>query len=358
MIKLVIFDIDGVITDGSIIVDTIGKEQKKINLKDIDAIFQIKREGYRLAAITGEDSDIVNYFERRFPWDYFYKGNKSKPDAIREILQKENLTNEEICYIGDGKYDVEPLAYAGLGICPRDAIDKAKQAADMILQQNGGCGCLWELLDILKTYNDGAVPEHYFYQRLAGHTDIFKKMGSDMELIKNVMGLAEDIYEALLNGGRLFLCGNGGSAADAQHIATEFISRFFHERPALNAEALTVNTSTLTAVGNDYGYERIFVRQLEAKAKKGDVLIGISTSGKSKNVTEALKYAKENGIRTALWMGSFDSAQVGGFCDYVIKVPSEVTPRIQEAHMFIGHTLAEYIEQKIVSEDKQNDKGI
>lgn len=355
MIKLVIFDIDGVITDGSIIVDTMGREQKKINLKDIDAIFQIKREGYRLAAITGEGSDIVDFFERRFPWDYFYKGNKSKTDAIREIQRKENLSREEICYIGDGKYDVEPLAYAGLGICPKDAIDKAKNAADIILQQGGGQGCLWELLDILKNYNDGAAPENYFYQRLSEHTDIFKKIGSDMNLIREVMRLAEDIYEVLQTGGRLFLCGNGGSAADAQHIATEFVSRFFHERPALNAEALTVNTSTLTAVGNDYSYERIFVRQLEAKARKGDVLIGISTSGKSKNVTEALKYAYENGLKTAVWMGNFDSGQIGGYCDYVIKVPSDITPRIQEAHMFIGHTLAEFIEQKIVSEDKQDD---
>lgn len=355
MIKLVIFDIDGVITDGSIIVDSTGREQKKINLKDIDAIFQIKREGCRLAAITGEDSDIVGYFEQRFPWDYFYRGNKSKTDTIREIMQKENLTSEEICYIGDGKYDVEPLAYAGLGICPRDAIDNAKNAADIILQQGGGQGCLWELLDILRTYNDGMIPENYFYQRLAEHTNILKKMGSDMELIRKVMSLAEDIYGVLQSGGRLFLCGNGGSAADAQHIATEFISRFYHERPALNAEALTVNTSTLTAIGNDYSYERIFVRQLEAKAKKGDVLIGISTSGKSKNVIEALKYARENGIKTAMWMGDFDSTQVSEFCDYVIKVPSDITPRIQEAHIFIGHTLAEFVEQKIVLEDKPGD---
>ncbi len=358
MIKLVIFDIDGVITDGSIIVDVAGREQKKINLKDVDAIFQIKKDGYRLAAITGEDSEIVNYFEQRFPWDYFYRGNKSKTDAMKEIQQKENLSSREICYVGDGKYDIAPLAYAGLGICPRDAIDKAKEAADVILQKGGGQGCLWELIDILKRYNNKEVPENYFYQRLAEHTNIFKEMGSDMELIQKVMGLAEDIYNILRNGGRLFLCGNGGSAADAQHIATEFISRFFHERPALNAEALTVNTSTLTAIGNDYSYERIFVRQLEAKAQKGDVLIGISTSGKSKNVMEALKYGRDHGMKTAMWMGNFDSAQVKEFCDYVIRVPSDITPRIQEAHIFIGHTLAEFVEQKVVLEENRDGKSI
>ena len=350
MIKMVVFDIDGVITDGSIIVDAAGREQKKVNMKDVDAIFQIKKQGYRLAAVTGEDTEIVTYFENRFPWDYFYRGNKNKADAIREIMQNDNLRREEVCYIGDGKYDVEPLLYAGLGLCPRDAIGKAKDAADIILQHEGGQGCLWELTEILHAYSCQDKPEHYFYQRLFEHTDIFKSMGSDTELMRQIMRQGEVIDQIFQTGGRLFLCGNGGSAADAQHIATELVSRFFHERPALNAEALTVNTSILTAVGNDYSYERIFVRQLEAKAKKGDMLIGLTTSGKSKNVIEALRYAKQQGIITALWMGRFDSRHVEDDCDFVIKVPSEITPRIQEAHMFIGHTLAEYIEQKIVSE--------
>lgn len=349
MIKMIVFDIDGVITDGSIIVDAAGREQKKVNMKDVDAIFQVKKQGYRLAAITGEDTEIVSYFENRFPWDYFYRGNKNKANALKEIMQNDDLCREEVCYVGDGKYDVEPLRYAGLGLCPKDAIDKAKDAADIILQHGGGQGCLWELTKILDAYSRQERPEYYFYQRLFDHAELFKFMGSDAKLIHQIMELGEVIYGSLQTGGRLFLCGNGGSAADAQHIATELVSRFFHERPALNAEALTVNTSILTAVGNDYSYERIFVRQLEAKAKKGDLLIGLTTSGKSKNVIEALRYAKEQGIKTALWMGMFDSRHIEDDCDFVIKVPSEITPRIQEAHMFIGHTLAEFIEQKMVA---------
>jgi D-sedoheptulose 7-phosphate isomerase len=147
------------------------------------------------------------------------------------------------------------------------------------------------------------------------------------------------------------LCGNGGSAADAQHIAAEFVSRFFKERKGLPAEALSTNTSILTAVGNDYSYERVFSRQVEAKGKAGDILIGISTSGKSKNVLEALRYAHKNGIKTVMLMGDYTNLELSDICDYIVKVPSKITPRIQEAHIFIGHTIAEYVEHKLFGEN-------
>ena len=333
MIKLIVLDIDGVITDGSVIVDPRGVEQKKINLKDIDAIFELHRAGYRLAAITGEDTEIVGYFEKRFPWDHFYKNNKTKDQTLREIAEREAISLREICYVGDGKYDVEALRSAGLGVCPADAIDRAKCAADVILQRPGGQGCLWELIRILKEQNEPQLPEYYFYQRLEEHSFIFKQMGSDQQLMGDVMRLAEDICDMMSRepGGQLFLCGNGGSAADAQHIATEVVSRFY----------------TLTAVGNDYSFERVFARQMEAKSKPGDILIGISTSGKSKNVMEALRYAKKHGVKTAMLMGDHTNPELSDVCDYVFRVPSKITPRIQEAHIFIGHLIAEYVEHKL-----------
>ncbi len=346
MIRLVVFDIDGVLTDGSIIIDESGREQKKINLKDIDAIFELKRKGFLLAAVTGESSDIVSYFKARFPWDYFYSGEKHKLEAVQKLEKLASVPREEICYIGDGKYDVEPLAYAGLGICPADAIDHAKQAADVILQKAGGAGCLWEMVGILDKYNVPDCREHYFLERLEEHKDIFKKLSSDIGLMDVAMGIGEKILEIFEKDGKVLIFGNGGSAADAQHIATEFISRFYRERPAMNAEALSVNTSTLTAVGNDYSYERVFVRQIEAKARAGDMVIGISTSGKSKNVIEGLRYAKENGIYTAILMGDFENPELGEIADYQVKVHSKITPRIQEAHIFIGHVIAEYVEYK------------
>lgn len=347
MIKLVVLDIDGVITDGSVIVDMQGNEQKKIALKDIDAIYELHKEGYKLAAITGENSSIVDYFERRFPWDHFYRNNKKKRLTLEEIVRVEQVSMQDVCYVGDGKYDVEPLEAAGLGLCPADAIDKVKTAADIILQNPGGQGCLWELIEILKEHNDTTVPQNYFYQRLAEHENVFKLMASDQKLMGDVMKIADDIADVMKQGGQLLLCGNGGSAADAQHMAAEFVSRFFKERKGLPAEALSTNTSILTAIGNDYSYECVFARQVEAKGNVGDILIGISTSGKSKNVLEALHYAHQNGIKTVMMMGDYTNLALADFCDYVIKVPSKITPRIQEAHIFIGHTIAEYVEHHL-----------
>lgn len=349
MIKLAIFDVDGVITDGSVIVDSTGKEQKTINLKDIDAIFELHKQGIKIAAITGEKTEIVNYFHNRFPWDYFFEGEKKKTEVIAKLAEKEQLSLEEICYVGDGKYDVEPLSYVGLGVCPSDAIDRAKNASKIILQREGGKGCLWELIQIIKNYNEESIPENYFYQRLFEHEAMFKKIASNQEITQTVMAVADRILCTFSEGGQLFLCGNGGSAADAQHIATEFISRFYKDRPAMNAEALSVNTSTLTAIGNDYSYERVFSRQLEAKAKKGDILVAISTSGASKNILEALRYAKRAGLCTVIMMGEHEVPELSGLCEYIVKVPSTITPRVQEAHIFLGHLMAEYVEHKMFS---------
>ncbi len=346
-IELVVFDIDGVITDGSMTIDSNGNELKQINLKDVDAIFELHNRGYKLAAITGEDTDIVGYFERRFPWEYFYRGSKTKKDAMTQIVESTGISKEHICYVGDGKYDVEPLSYAGLGICPANAIDRAKEAADMILQNDGGKGCIWELVSILDEYNNEFSGHNYFYNRLREHTDIFKKLSTDRELTDTVMQVGDYIIDMFGRGGQLFLCGNGGSAADAQHIATEFVSKFYKERRGLNAEALSVNTSTITAIGNDYSFERIFARQLEAKSKPGDMVIGISTSGRAKDVIEALEYAKKNEIKSVLLTGHNEDPEVSRHADHIIRVPSLVTPRIQEAHIFIGHVLAEYVEWRL-----------
>lgn len=347
MIKLIVLDIDGVITDGSVIVDCNGEEQKRINLKDIDAIFEMKRRGFLLAAITGENTKIVDWFEKKFQWDFFYRGNKNKTEALKQIEKDTGITKDSICYVGDGKYDIEPLQYAGLGICPANAVDSARRTADIVLQNNGGEGCLWELLGILDRHNGGENTEGYLLKRIEEHTNMFKVMAADGKLCEQLAACSERIIEVFSGGGQLFLCGNGGSAADAQHIAAEFISRFYKERPGLNAEALTTNTSILTAVGNDYSFERIFARQLEVRGRKGDMLIGITTSGRSANVLEALKAAKKAGMYTCMLTGGNDLGGNVPETDYILRIPSADTPRIQEGHIFLGHTIAEYVEAKM-----------
>ena len=157
---------------------------------------------------------------------------------------------------------------------------------------------------------------------------------------------AETIISAFRDNKKVLLAGNGGSAADAQHIAAEFVNRFYFDRPGLPSVALTTDTSVLTAIGNDSGFDNVFARQLKTLGNAGDVFIGISTSGNSKNVMEALKVCREAGITSVVFTG----ASGGGMkenCDICIEVPSNVTPRIQEVHILIGHIICNIVENEL-----------
>ena len=166
--------------------------------------------------------------------------------------------------------------------------------------------------------------------------------------INNAIGL---IRASLSSGGKLLLMGNGGSAADAQHIAAEFVGRFKKDRTALSAIALTTDTSTLTCLGNDYGFENIFSRQVEALVRKGDAVIGISTSGNSENVFRALQRANELGAATIGLLGN-EGGRMKEIVHEAIVVPSNNTARIQEAHITIGHIICEIIEQELTDENQ------
>lgn len=168
------------------------------------------------------------------------------------------------------------------------------------------------------------------------------------ENINSIHKAAELLIIAVHKGSRILLCGNGGSAADAQHIATELVSRLRFERKAIPAIALTTNTSTITAIANDYDFAAVFVRQVEAFGRPGDVLIGISTSGNSKNVIQALEFAGKNGIKTIALTGGTGGA-LTDLADVSIVVPSESVMRIQESHITIGHILCDIVEQSVIA---------
>ena len=162
-------------------------------------------------------------------------------------------------------------------------------------------------------------------------------------LNEEVLIASEICINCLSVGGTIFLCGNGGSAADAQHIAAELVGRYRTDRSGLSAIALTTDTSAITSIGNDFGYQNIFSRQIESLAKKNDVLIGISTSGKSENVINALKIAKHLNCKTIGLSGN-GGGQFNLLCDVNIIIPSQDTPRIQEMHIFVGHTICHLID--------------
>lgn len=176
--------------------------------------------------------------------------------------------------------------------------------------------------------------------------EIKQAIYADSELMESIRVVSMETVKTYRNGGKTLIAGNGGSAADAQHIAGEFVSKFYFDRPGLPSIALTTDTSILTAIGNDYGYEKLFSRQVQANGNEGDIFIGISTSGNSKNILDALKTCKEKGIATVGMTGA-GGGEMAELCDYCIEVPSNETPRVQEAHILIGHIICSVVEEVI-----------
>ena len=168
---------------------------------------------------------------------------------------------------------------------------------------------------------------------------------------ETIVAVADELVQAFRRGNKLLLFGNGGSAADAQHIAAEFAGKYLRDRDPLPAIALTTNTSSLTAIANDYGYEHIFVKQLKALVSKGDIVIGISTSGNSPNVILAMEEAKRHGAITVALTGQ--SGKLRKSADFVLSVASKETPLIQEAHIIIGHILCQLIEEEIFGKGEE-----
>lgn len=176
--------------------------------------------------------------------------------------------------------------------------------------------------------------------------DVKQKILSDTAFLDRIREVARQCTEAFCNGNKVLFCGNGGSAADAQHLAAEFSGRFYYDRPPLPSEALHVNTSYLTAVANDYSYDEVYSRLIRGMGNEGDILIGISTSGNSKNVIKAFEAANEMGMITIAMTGE-SGGMMKEHCDYLINVPSSDTPRIQESHIMIGHIICELVESTL-----------
>jgi D-sedoheptulose 7-phosphate isomerase len=173
--------------------------------------------------------------------------------------------------------------------------------------------------------------------------DLFGRILADKKLHKSIEEVANICVKSLKNGKKIIFCGNGGSAADSQHLAAELVSKLSYDRPALAAIAITVDTSALTAIANDYGYLYSFSRQVEAIGNNGDILFGLSTSGRSKNIIETFKSAKKKNIITVAMLGE-DGRDIGALADYQINIPSDETPKIQEGHIATGHLICALIE--------------
>ncbi|HMQ49473.1 MAG TPA: D-sedoheptulose 7-phosphate isomerase [Saprospiraceae bacterium] len=189
-----------------------------------------------------------------------------------------------------------------------------------------------------------------YYERLKSGLEesvrLKQALWQDENLMQQFQAITSLCVATFRNGGKVLFCGNGGSAADAQHLAAELSGRYYFDRPPLFAEALAVNSAFLTAVSNDYSYEMAFARMLQAIGAKGDVLFALSTSGNSPNILKTAELARQMEV-VVIGMTGADGGQLAAYCDYCIKIPSKDTPRIQECHMLIGHLICELIEQQL-----------
>lgn len=363
MIRLVGLDIDGVLTDGRLTFDASGRETKSLDYRDIDAIFSLKRQGYTVAFLTAEDTEMAEFFGRRFELEHAYTGVKDKCKRLKQLANDLGISAAEVCFVGDSARDVEAIAFAGLGACPANASVDAKSVADLQLSRCGGAGAVAELAAELSRRNASEGNEDTITPGVSGdregresclstcfaeHARVVQAMQVDTEFQNRIASVSSLVGQVLKAGGKIILCGNGGSAADSQHIAAEFVGKFKALRRPLPAIALTVNSSALTAIGNDFSFDQVFSRQLEAFAQPGDLLWGISTSGESRNVLAAIDAAKARGLSTLLMTGASVRSQDLRNCDNIIAVPSSNTPRIQEMHILIAHVICEDAERLFI----------
>jgi D-sedoheptulose 7-phosphate isomerase len=193
--------------------------------------------------------------------------------------------------------------------------------------------------------------EDYITAHFRQSAETLKRAADDRDLASAMVAIAGAIAAAMRKGGKLLVAGNGGSAADAQHIAGEFLSRLNFDRNPLPAIALTTDTSVLTAIGNDYGFDNVFERQVRGLGRRGDILLAISTSGRSPNIIAALKAAREAGVTTIGFTGD-GQREMNAFCDYALRVPSNSTPQIQQIHILAAHAICGLVEQQLFGEVK------
>ena len=265
-------------------------------------------------------------------------------------LRKARVSLENFCYIGDRDRDASALSRVGLGLATSNATAKAKAAAHRLLSCSGGAGVAAEAVDLLNRLKadgeNGADLESELRRIVNESVKVHQELlnGSMTTLVE----VTQTFVRAIRAGHKILLFGNGGSAADAQHVAAELVGRFAQDSEPFAAIALTTDTSVLTCVGNDWEYAEIFSRQVRALAKPGDVVVGISTSGKSANVLRGLQSAQRCGALTIGFTGAI-SGPIVQHCDLCFLAPAESTSRIQELHLVAWHAICEMVERTLLN---------
>jgi D-sedoheptulose 7-phosphate isomerase len=347
---LLALDVDGVLTDGSVTITPSGEEAKGIAFRDLDALAKARRAGLRIALVTGEEGPLVMAIAAKAGAEFVLPAAKDKVAALEALSANAAVPLSRICFVGDADRDALAFPMVGMSICPANGSRAARRTASKVLTAKGGAGAVEEAVELLLADGDEG-------DLRPGFENTLRRIAEDslrahekliLESMPTLAEIASVITRALKSGRRILFCGNGGSAADAQHVAAELVGRFALEREPFPALALTTDTSILTAVGNDWDFKDIFSRQVRAHARHGDVVVGISTSGKSANVVRALEVARECGAVTIAFTGR-NGNNVAKAADYSFKAPDAGTPRVQELHLLAWHGICEVVEAAMVS---------
>jgi D-sedoheptulose 7-phosphate isomerase len=345
--RVLVLDIDGVLTDGTVGIGS--ASGRRVYLRDLDALTRARAAGLQIAFLTGESADEVSAVVARCGGGPAKYGAKDKLKGLRELAAELGVELAGLCYVADARRDVDALKIVGLGLVPADGDPQAKRGAARVLAAPGGRGAVAAAVELLLAE---PASERGPVQRLSMIRDHAAEalglLGCFVaDHLDGVERLAILLSQAIERGGTILLFGNGGSAAMAQHAATELVGRFRVDREAFRAIALTSDTAVITAVANDLSFDEVFQRQVVALGRRKDVAVALSTSGTSPNVLRGLTAAREQGLVTVLLTGADPDSETAQACDLCIRIPSRDVARIQELHLLTWHLACEVVEASI-----------
>jgi D-sedoheptulose 7-phosphate isomerase len=345
-ISLVVFDFDGVMTDNRVRVHQSGDEAVWCHRGDGLGIARLREAAFDVIVLSTETNPVVAARCRKLNIQAIQSCD-DKLTALQRLAAERGLSAGQIAYVGNDINDLACMEWVGWPIAVADALPSVRAVAKWVTRLPGGGGAVREVADRLvaaRLNTDPAI--EWARQSVWQSLEVKQAIAGSEPLLSQIVRVARAMADVLRAEGRVFFFGNGGSAADSQHLAAELVGRFALERRALPAMALSVNSSVVTAIGNDYGYEQVFSRQLEGLARAGDMAIGITTSGNSANVVRAMESGHAMGLRTIAMTGA-RGGQIRAVVDECLCVPSDLTPRIQEGHILIGHMLCEFAERAL-----------
>jgi D-sedoheptulose 7-phosphate isomerase len=349
-VQVLALDIDGVLTDGTACETDHRGETKRYSFQDLDAVAQARRAGLTVVLVTGEDNSSVSAIARRFGVEQVVRGAKDKLLALSTLSDRLEISLDRFCYLGDGDRDAPALREVGLGLAPSNATPAAKAAAHRVLSRSGGAGAVAEavsLLSELRMNGEQSAAMELEMQRIVADSLAAHQRMLDQSLPVLVQ-VAKTFIRAIRAGRKILFFGNGGSAAEAQHVAGELIGRFAQDSNPWPAIALTTDTSVVTAIANDWSYSEVFSRQVRGLARSGDVVVGISTSGRSANVLNGLEAGRQCGAVTIGFTGS-NPGRLLELSDICFAAPASTASRIQELSLLAWHTVCELVERELVA---------